>query len=81
MSAQPFSGPLCDEINLLRSNPSGYVQYLQEHMDRFVDDMVYKKANGNKIRTKEGVASKFILFSNSFTITDIQLIIRLYSYI
>lgn len=57
MSAQPFSSFLCDEINLLRGNPAGYVQYLQEHMDRFVDDMVYKKTNGNKIRTKEGVAS------------------------
>lgn len=55
MSAQPFSTVLCQEINLLRSNPSAYAQYVSEHKARFVDDLIYKKPNGNKIRTKEGI--------------------------
>jgi len=58
MTALPFSISLCDEINLLRQNPPAYAVHVQAHLDRFIDDYIYKKPTGSKIRTKEGVKSK-----------------------
>jgi hypothetical protein len=49
-----------EEINLVRTNPAGYVEYLETHLNRFVDDFVYVKPSGTKVRTKEGVAGEVL---------------------
>ena len=67
MSAQPVSITLADEINLLRRDPPAYAIFVQQHLDRFVDDYIYKKPTGSKIRTKEGVKSELFDYSISFT--------------
>jgi hypothetical protein len=54
MPAQPVTLTIVEEVNILRSNPAAYVSNLEELLDRFVDDYVYKKLNGVKVRTREG---------------------------
>lgn len=42
------------ELNLARTKPKEYAKYLEEHRNRFKEDMVYTTPDGMNIRTQEG---------------------------
>ncbi len=43
------------EMNLARCDPKGYAKYLQELKASFIDDRIYVKRGGARIKTNEGV--------------------------
>ena len=44
------------EMNRCRTNPKGYAETaLKKHLERFVDENTYRKANGTLIMTNEGI--------------------------
>ncbi len=47
---------LLKELNLARTNPAKYVEKLKAHEARFINDYVYVRREGVKIKTYEGVA-------------------------
>lgn len=54
-----FAGPkeqkYVDELNLARTQPAKYADFLEQHKARFEDDMTYKLPGGGRIRTQEGL--------------------------
>ena len=73
MPGESYSEALCNEINLVRSNPKDYAKYLAAHKETFLDAFVYERKNGVKIRSKEGIASKIIILSSAIIINRIFL--------
>ena len=56
MGTFSVSNEIAAEISLLRSNPQGYCQYLEAHIDRFVTDDAYVLKDSPNVRymTEEG---------------------------
>ena len=48
-----------DELNLVRTNPQGYVKYLKKHLASFVEDFVYIDDVGIRTISHEGVAAVY----------------------
>jgi len=50
----PTPQEILDELNLVRTNPKGYVKYLKEHLASFVEGFVYIDGVGSRIICHEG---------------------------
>jgi hypothetical protein len=51
---------ICEEMNIIRSDPAAYVQYLEAHLATYGatdDELVYKNTHGLLIKTVEGKAA------------------------
>ena len=51
----PTPQEILDELNLVRTNPQGYVKYLKQRLNSFVEDFVYIDGVGRRIISHEGV--------------------------
>ena len=51
----PTPQEILDELNLVRTNPKGYVKYLKQRLASFVEDFVYIDCVGRRIISHEGV--------------------------
>jgi uncharacterized protein YkwD len=50
-----FSNEIAEEITILRTNPKGYIKYVEQHLSLFKDDFLYSTNIENSfIRTIEG---------------------------
>ena len=50
----PTPQEVLDELNLVRTNPKGYVKYLKERLASFVEDFVYIDRVGRRMSCYEG---------------------------
>lgn len=57
-----LSQEIANEINLVRSNPRSYCQFLREKLNTFIDDFVYRNQDGNLVKSREG--KKGMLFKS-----------------
>ena len=48
------SDEIATEINIFRSDPSGYMVHLETHLKTFEDEMTYVQSDGRRVRTNEG---------------------------
>lgn len=55
----PTPQEILDELNLVRTNPKGYVKYLKEHLASFVEDFVYIDGVGRRMSCHEGRAAVY----------------------
>ena len=72
-SVKGVSDDVIQEVNLLRTAPQTYLTKLVTRSQLFIDDYVFKKSDGSKIRLKEGKKGIHIVVIDESAIIAVDL--------